>query len=299
MYIGEFNLNDWVTFPVQVHSVDGNAANIDAGPFEIAFYESDPASIVDPAPMNTPDATFDTVLDQKLGFYYAKVQLSAANGFAPGKQYVARIGEGIIDGVKPATVITFGIKTPFGAGLRSIDVTVTANAAPVQGASVIVKNSDNSLIVAGGATDVNGELTLLLNDGPYNVWLWKPGYTYANPAVLAVSQDATVSYALTPHASGTPAFGLQQLAGNVVTVAGAAAAGAEVVAEIVGYPQSADGAIISAQECEATVDAAGNFALTLVKGARVKLRIRESGGKPYYTKVITVTSDDTRDILDY
>lgn len=299
MYIGEFNLNDWVTIPVQVHNMEGHAANIDAGPFEINFYQSDPTLIGAPEPMNTPDVAFSTVLDEKPGFYYAQVQLSRANGFAIGRQYFARIGAAIVDGVKPAAIIAFGIRTPFGAGARTVDLTVLSAGTPVPGASVIVRNADGTLIVTGGNTNSSGNLSLLLDDGSYNVWLTKAGYSFANPATLSVDGDETVEYTMSPVPSGTPQVGLQQLYGNVVTVSGEAAVGAEVVAEIVNYPQSADGSIISSQECEGSVDVDGNFTLSLVKGARAKLTIREPGSKPFFQKVFTVSSDDTKDILSY
>lgn len=107
--LGIFTINDWVAFAVQAHNTSGSAANLDSGTFSIDFYENNPAVSQGFQAMATPDTTFSGQLDGKTGLYDICVQLTTANGFEAGKQYMARIGGGTVDSQTPATLFFFQI----------------------------------------------------------------------------------------------------------------------------------------------------------------------------------------------
>jgi len=103
-WLGIYSINEFVTFAVQAHNTGGSTANLDSGSFSIDFYQSLVDAVTAPTPLNTPDTTFSTVLDSKTGLYYVKVQMLAASGFTANAIYFARVGEGTVDGVTPATL---------------------------------------------------------------------------------------------------------------------------------------------------------------------------------------------------
>ena len=107
--LGIFTIDDYLAIPVQANDTSGSAANLDSGSFSIDFYENDLGNSGGYAAMTTPDTTFNTQLDSKTGLYDVEVQLTAANGFEAGKQYICRVGEGTVDGETPATLYTWQV----------------------------------------------------------------------------------------------------------------------------------------------------------------------------------------------
>jgi hypothetical protein len=87
-------------------------------------------------------------------------------------------------------------KWTFGwAGARQIDITVqTAGAVAIPNAQVDVYNYNNTVFLGRKYTDSNGEVSLALDDGSYNIRMVCAGYAFTVPEVLLVTADAAVAY---------------------------------------------------------------------------------------------------------
>jgi hypothetical protein len=97
-----------------------------------------------------------------------------------------------------------------GDGANVVDVTVEddVSSLPIPSVQVQVRNSDETVLLAAGVTDVNGVVGFLLDDGTYKVRLRKLGsYTFSNPETLVVvgaTQQTYQGTAFSPSAPPTP-----------------------------------------------------------------------------------------------
>ena len=80
-YLGTWNIDDYVTFTCNTHTfATGEAADADADP-NYYVYED----ITDPDILHGTMSKLDD--SNTVGFYYGRIQLTAANGFEQGKHY--------------------------------------------------------------------------------------------------------------------------------------------------------------------------------------------------------------------
>ena len=105
--LGMFSLDDYISLPVQLNDYVTGARDPDDGNVTVNFYYHLPSSASALAAM-TLSATFGNKIDSKTGFYAYNFQATAANGFAKGGQYFARL-TALIGGIRPATLYTFRI----------------------------------------------------------------------------------------------------------------------------------------------------------------------------------------------
>lgn len=118
MYLGEYEINEYLDLIATTHRFSSGAAY---APTSITYrvYENGSATeiITDTAMTN-----FDSVT----GFYYDRIQLTAALGFEVGKSYVVLI-QATIDGVAAIDWRSFRVKFP-AANIKQINsVTVTGD----------------------------------------------------------------------------------------------------------------------------------------------------------------------------
>lgn len=80
-----------------------------------------------------------------------------------------------------------------GTGARTVAITVTDGTDPVEGALVRLSKGAESF---SSTTDVNGEVSLNVNDGTWTVAITAAGYSFGGDALI-VNSDETVEYELT------------------------------------------------------------------------------------------------------
>lgn len=118
MFLGNWDIDDYLTFTACTHDDTGAAADADAVP-GYAIYEDETATAIVSGNM--------TRLGAVTGFYTERVQLTAAAGFEAGKMYAIRV-EAVMGGVMAAAAHSFAVK------VASANVTywagVAAGAAP-------------------------------------------------------------------------------------------------------------------------------------------------------------------------
>lgn len=100
MNLGNWDIDDWLTFTACTHDDTGAAADADAVP-SYAIYENETAAPIVSGNM--------AQLGAVTGFYTERVQLTAANGFETGKCYAVRV-EAVMGGVTAAAAHMFAVK---------------------------------------------------------------------------------------------------------------------------------------------------------------------------------------------
>ncbi len=65
---------------------------------------------------------------------------------------------------------------------------------PILGATVQIRDSGGTVLVARDITDASGEAVFLLDEGDYKVYVYGQGYAWSNPYSLAISGDASATY---------------------------------------------------------------------------------------------------------
>jgi len=94
-----------------------------------------------------------------------------------------------------------------GTGANTVTLTVLDNNSdPVQGIPITIKNSGETLRIAGPAsTNIDGEVIFNLDDGSYKALLTSTNiYEPLTSQALTVSGTTTDDYTLTPYSIGTP-----------------------------------------------------------------------------------------------
>lgn len=122
MFLGEWYLDDYLTFTACTHSTsDGSGIDADSVP-SYRVYEDETATAILTGNMAKLDDA------NTVGFYSEKIQLTAANGFEYDKTYNIYI-EGVVSSVTGTVCYTFKIKSDAehrikNAGLRIVAGTV-------------------------------------------------------------------------------------------------------------------------------------------------------------------------------
>lgn len=114
MFLGNWDIDDYLTFTACTHDDTGAAADADAVP-SYAIYEDETATAIVSGNM--------TRLGAVTGFYTERVQLTAAAGFEAGKMYAIRV-EAVMGGVMAAAAHSFAVK------VASANVTLWKGTAP-------------------------------------------------------------------------------------------------------------------------------------------------------------------------
>lgn len=80
------------------------------------------------------------------------------------------------------------------AGINATTLTITDGTDPLDGVSVAIYNSANTIFITSTTTNSSGVATVYLDDGSYKVRLSKAGYGFTNPESLTVSGVTTDTY---------------------------------------------------------------------------------------------------------
>jgi hypothetical protein len=163
-------------------------------------------------------------------------------------------------------------------GARQIDVTVEDQvSAPIQGAQVDIYDAANTTFLARFHTDINGEVSLALDDGTYNLRIWATGYSFTVPEVLVVTADDSVTYQGTSGIVITPpsAPDLCVIYGYVNDAGGQPIGGA-CVAAVPTLPQAVSGSQMGRRSIHVTTQEDGYFELELVRTSEVRFRIEDT-----------------------
>jgi hypothetical protein len=163
-------------------------------------------------------------------------------------------------------------------------------------AVTVTVEDDESALLDAKTTDALGQVAFALDDGTYKVRLRKAFVSFTVPETLVVSGATTETYEGVPFSATPPSPGMQTLYGYAKTISSVAAGGDTVT--VAPQKQILDGQVISSEPGTATVDSDGYFEIALVQDAKVRIWIRHYN-IVYYDKVVTVTTDSTRDIADY
>lgn len=115
-YIGDYYVDDYITFGVQLHRFSSGAVYAPTGSVTYTFYENNSTS-------GAPTGGNLAQLNSKTGLYTARVQLTNANGFEAGKEYLVHI-EATVDSVAAAELQMFRV-----IATLPVDVTKIAGSA--------------------------------------------------------------------------------------------------------------------------------------------------------------------------
>lgn len=124
-YLGEYRIDDYITFGAQLHRFSSGAVYAPTGNVTYTFYENNSTS-------GAPTGGNLAQLNSKTGLYTARVQLTAANGFEVGKEYLIHI-EATVDSVAAAELLMFRI-----VGNPKVDVDTIKTQTVTCGAGVTV-----------------------------------------------------------------------------------------------------------------------------------------------------------------
>jgi len=133
-----------------------------------------------------------------------------------------------------------------GDHMQKLIVLESGSLTPLQNTRVRVYNDAMTQLVAQGYTDTNGEITVNLNDGTYNVNLYRLGtHTFSNPHALTVVAPYTdVTYYGTPITLPTPTSPEGCMVyGWLTELDGVTPMSAEITVEIVGGKQFTTGGL--------------------------------------------------------
>jgi hypothetical protein len=163
-----------------------------------------------------------------------------------------------------------------GASMVEITIEDQANV-PIQGAFVDVFDATNTNFIMRGVTDINGLTTIAIQDGSYNVRVFKSGYAFTVPETLVVSGDGAITYNGTNQLSIIPPGSpdLCAIFGTIVNAAGVPIPGACVQAYAV-TPQAVGGNQDSGAVAGTVTDSNGFFQIDLVRNTVVRFFIEEA-----------------------
>lgn len=119
-FIGDYRINDYITFGAQVHRFSSGAVYAPTGDVTYTFYENNSTS-------GAPTGGNLGQLNSKTGLYTARVQLTAAAGFEVSKEYLIHI-EATVDSVAAAELLMFRVVGNVNADVKAINgTTLTGN----------------------------------------------------------------------------------------------------------------------------------------------------------------------------
>lgn len=139
MYLGSWNIDNYLTIPLNTHNPATGAEAAATGSPSYRIYEDETATPILTGTLTALDSGNTT------GFYSERIQLTAANGFEEGKSYTIRI-TATIAGISRTAVSTFQIR----AAVSAAGVTVNLDATDVADLS-----ADIMTVLGTGAIQVN------------------------------------------------------------------------------------------------------------------------------------------------
>lgn len=166
-----------------------------------------------------------------------------------------------------------------GTGSSQIDFTIEDTGSnPIQGAQVDIYDAANTIFLTRLFTDINGQVSLAIDDGSYNVRLFASGYSFTVPEPLLVAGDGAVTFVGTNLITITPpsAPDLCVIFGTIRDAAGQVVAGACVEA-FADTPQVVSGTQYGERIAQTTTDVNGYFELELVRLTQVRFSIDGTG----------------------
>lgn len=172
----------------------------------------------------------------------------------------------------------------------------TATVTPIPDVLADVYDSGEAVRLNGTQlkSDALGRIVFLRDNGTYKVRPMLAGFNFTTATVVVA--DGNVSATIYGDAVDIPAppvAGTQTLYGDVKRLNLAAATG-DTVRATVASKQIVSGIILQNLKLDATIDALGQFTLTVPKAARIRVRIESHGDYEF-----TVSSENTANIADY
>ena len=188
--------------------------------------------------------------------------------------------------------------TPSGANAVTITVE-EADHTPIPDVSVLILNSAQTVKLKSGTTDANGQVTpgFALNDGTYKIRLSKLMVNFTTPETLTVSGETEKICIGTVVSPTAPSAGLQTLYIIPTTLGLAYSADMVLSAVISQLNEEVDTAVLTNQILTG-VDKTTHFEMQIAKGAVVTIT-GWNGTTKFLEKTITITSDDTRNLVAY
>jgi hypothetical protein len=182
-----------------------------------------------------------------------------------------------------------------GMGAYQIDLSVvdSATSDPIPGAQIDVFRPDDSFLMRVWV-DVNGERSIGLDTGSYNLIIFASGYNFTTPTVLAVTANAPFEIqgtSVIPPPAG-PDYCV--IYGTVRNAAGDPIVNACVEAYSI-VPQVVDGVQHSEQIASENTDVNGQFTMPLLRDTVVRFIIETTG----VDEIRTVPDADTQDIATW
>lgn len=135
MFLGNWDIDDYLTFTACTHDDTGAAADADAVP-SYAIYEDETAAAIVSGNM--------AKLGAVTGFYTERVQLTAANGFEVGKCYAVRV-EATVGGVTSAMAHSFVVKATKQDVADALKLAPSAGVAAAGSAMALLSGIDSSV----------------------------------------------------------------------------------------------------------------------------------------------------------
>jgi hypothetical protein len=146
-------------------------------------------------------------------------------------------------------------------------------------------------------TDLNGDGSTTLPSDTVDVVPWCVGYTFT-PSTETIDGDTTITITGEKIVIPVPSPGLQNISAYVYHPNGnGPAVGAIMVADVM-LPSVANQIIMSNQITSSVADSTGLVLISVLKGARVSVKIM-FGGMTLRNKSFTVTTDDIMNLEDY
>jgi len=148
---------------------------------------------------------------------------------------------------------------------------------PIPDVIVVIENDTGDVILTH-KTNENGELSIALDEGTYNVYAFKtsPNFRFTNPYTIEVTDTEKefdiIGYRLFERILPDPQ--LCQISGKIILVDGKPAVRAEVSARVVNFPSVT---IITDDEIKAYTNKKGYFKMTVVQGAEINFQVPSLG----------------------
>jgi Carboxypeptidase regulatory-like domain len=183
-----------------------------------------------------------------------------------------------------------------GVDLVSITLVDSTSNLPITGATIVIRNSGDTLSLARITTDSNGLAQIYLNDGLYVLRIQKEGYTFATSISLNVVGDTSATYtglSIVPPVIILP--GKQTVYGYFYKLDGTPDDGITVTA-VIPLQSLTPGqtGLLSSNKITAQTDENGFFQMQLLFGILVRFVITNYGSKD-----VVITTDATKTIQSY
>lgn len=147
---------------------------------------------------------------------------------------------------------------------------------PVPDVKITIKNTISNITLAVATTDINGQVTLGLPNGTYNVLFWKSFYTFGTqPYSLVVTTNQTVNISATSFTPASVLPNMCTLYSYVLDATGQPVAGVDVRLKMIDtMPFNSTGSsLITKGWITVQTNAMGYWSLNAIQGATIELSI--------------------------